>query len=115
MRGDLRDMRKRAGKTLRQVASELGLSPPYISDIERGNRSIPEGRIEQIATVLGVDPKELAKLVWLNHPAYALGIAEGRKLERADVLHWIKTPPPLDLEALHDTIELGHHVSEVKP
>lgn len=42
---DMRALRERAGKTLRAVADAMNLSAPYISDLERGNRSFTEEMI----------------------------------------------------------------------
>lgn len=35
----MRDWRKKAKKTLREVAKAMGYSPPYISDLELGRRA----------------------------------------------------------------------------
>ena len=34
----IREARLKTGRSLRDVAQELGISPPYLSDIERNNR-----------------------------------------------------------------------------
>ncbi len=34
----MRGLRERSGKTLREVAEGAGISPTYLSDLERGNR-----------------------------------------------------------------------------
>lgn len=38
----LREARKAAGMTLRQLASDCGLSVPYLSHMERGKRPVTE-------------------------------------------------------------------------
>jgi transcriptional regulator with XRE-family HTH domain len=36
--GDMRRLRLASGKSLREVADQMGISPAYLSDLERGNR-----------------------------------------------------------------------------
>ena len=38
----LRAVREEAGVSLRQTAKAIGISPMYLSDIERGKRGLPE-------------------------------------------------------------------------
>ncbi len=38
----LRELRQKAGMSLRTVADRLGFTAPYISDLERGNRSFTQ-------------------------------------------------------------------------
>jgi transcriptional regulator with XRE-family HTH domain len=56
----LRKLRRKAGKTLGDIARELRVSVVYLSDVERGNRKpFSNDRIVQIAELLGDDPREL--------------------------------------------------------
>lgn len=48
----MREARKRAGLTLREMARRLGQSAPFVSDLELGRRGWDEKRIEQWADVL---------------------------------------------------------------
>lgn len=48
----MREARLKAGLSLRAMARRLGLSAPFISDLERGRRSWDEGRVERYAGVL---------------------------------------------------------------
>jgi transcriptional regulator with XRE-family HTH domain len=36
--GELRALREKSGISLREMADQLFISPPYLSDLERGNR-----------------------------------------------------------------------------
>ncbi len=56
--GDLlRQMRRKADKTLGDVARELGVSIPYLSDVERGNRKpFTTERLIQLAVFLKANP-----------------------------------------------------------
>jgi len=59
--GDLlRRLRREADKTLGDVARELGVSVPYLSDVERGNRKpFTTERLIQLAMFLKVDAAAL--------------------------------------------------------
>ncbi len=47
------------GRTLRSVAEELGVSPPYIVDIEKGNRRPSEELMTRMARVYDLPEAEL--------------------------------------------------------
>lgn len=52
----LRGERERSGKTMGDLARFLGVSVPYISDVEHGNRSpLTNERILRAAEFLGID------------------------------------------------------------
>lgn len=48
----LRERRKAAGKSLRSVAKAMGFKAPYLSDLERGNRSFSVALIEKYLEAL---------------------------------------------------------------
>ena len=49
----LREVREARGHSLRQVARQAGISAPYLSDIERGNRKAPRvALVQELARVL---------------------------------------------------------------
>jgi transcriptional regulator with XRE-family HTH domain len=59
----LREARKLQGKSLRAVAAKLGISAPYLSDVERGNRApLKPERIKKVAAVLNTDVSQLQAL-----------------------------------------------------
>lgn len=59
----LRALRKKAGKTLGDIAEGLGVSVVYVSDVERGNRPpLRPDLIDRAAGLLGGDAAELHKL-----------------------------------------------------
>lgn len=59
----LRELRESTGKRIKDLAQEMGWTTVYISDIELGRRNPPSpAKIRQIASVLGVDPRELLNL-----------------------------------------------------
>jgi transcriptional regulator with XRE-family HTH domain len=45
-----------AGQTVQSVATALGLSQPYITQIETGRRTAPPETLKKIADVLGIAP-----------------------------------------------------------
>ena len=59
--GDLlRQLRRTADKTLGDVSRELGVSVPYLSDVERGNRNpFTTARLIQLAKFLKADATPL--------------------------------------------------------
>jgi transcriptional regulator with XRE-family HTH domain len=50
----IRDLRRSAGVSLRQLADKAGVSNPYLSQIERGLRKPSAEVLQQIATALRV-------------------------------------------------------------
>lgn len=53
--------RKERGMTLRGLADKLGIAPAYLSDIEKGRRYAPDGKLDEMASLLGLvgDEKDL--------------------------------------------------------
>lgn len=49
----LRACRERKGLSVRAVAKQLKLSTPYLSDVERGRRSITTGNLELLMGIIG--------------------------------------------------------------
>lgn len=52
--GRIRELRKAQGRTLQDVASAVGISVSYLSQIERDVSRLPIGVLQQIADTLGV-------------------------------------------------------------
>lgn len=57
----IREIRKKHGMTLMDLAGRVGVSIPYLSDIERGNRKGSKEVISLIADALEVQADELNK------------------------------------------------------
>ena len=82
----LRRNRREAGKTLGDVATLLGVSVVYISDVERGNRrALNSDRIVKIAKFLGVDAKLLIDAADIERGIIEYDITKAKPLE-ADVV-----------------------------
>lgn len=58
---NIRNVRRDKGLTLRAVAAKVGISVPYLSDIERGFRHGSFSTLEKIADALGVEVSELTE------------------------------------------------------
>lgn len=85
--GDLlRKERRKADKTLGNVARLLGVSVVYLSDVERGNRKpLSNERIVTIAAFLKIDPAALMEAADRERGYIEYDIRKARPLE-ADVV-----------------------------
>jgi transcriptional regulator with XRE-family HTH domain len=57
----LRELRDRADLSLRELAKRIGISSPFLSDIELGRRFPSEEILEKLAAALNVSLTELKK------------------------------------------------------
>jgi transcriptional regulator with XRE-family HTH domain len=68
----VRELRRRRGVTLKQMAAELELSPAYLSALEHGHRGRPTpALVVQICEYFHLiwdDYEEMHHLAWLSHP-----------------------------------------------
>jgi len=55
---ELRRLREKKGLTLRSLAKQVGVSAPFLSDVEHGRRRLT--RLDDVARVLGIKPVQLA-------------------------------------------------------
>ena len=65
-------IRKAAGLTQQDVAAALQVTQPYISELEKGRRLLPnEARVEEIAKILGLGAAQTRQLIaqWNRHRA----------------------------------------------
>ena len=85
--GDLlRRLRRKANRTLGDVARLLGVSVVYLSDIERGNRRpLSRERILKVADFLKIEPTELMEAADRERGVIEYDIRKARPLE-ADVV-----------------------------
>lgn len=69
----LRATRQEADLSMGDLARSLGVSVPYISDVERGNRApLTKENILKVAAVMGVDPAPLLAAAALAKGAFEL-------------------------------------------
>lgn len=108
----LRSRREAARRTLTEVASEAGLSPAHLSEVERGRKEVSTERLLAVAHALGVKPADVyADLARL------LGAAE---VERPS---WPDDPPlklrlataGLPLEALRSVADFSAYLAMANP
>jgi transcriptional regulator with XRE-family HTH domain len=85
-----RDARLERGIPLKRIASELGFTSAYLSDIERGNRNPPaEDKLRLWAAVIGYDPDVFVHLAETDRSSVELSIDGNRiKGELASLLAW---------------------------
>lgn len=73
----LRAERKRSGKTMAVVASHLGFSVPYLSDIERDRRNPPARElVEKIAVLLECPPADLLEAAAVTRGSCELDLSD---------------------------------------
>lgn len=58
----LADHRKRYEYTMRQFADMIGVTAPYLSDIEKGRRAAPDTKLEDIAAALRLTSAERERM-----------------------------------------------------
>jgi transcriptional regulator with XRE-family HTH domain len=70
---EVRNARVKKGVSLRKLSDELGFTPAYVSDIERGNRNPPSPeRVAKWAKVIDVDADRLIHLASIDRPSVEL-------------------------------------------
>ena len=75
--GTIREMREAQKLGLRVAADRLGISPAYLSRIERGKERPPKPElVKRLATLLGGDPDLLFRLAESTDPDLAAYIRE---------------------------------------
>lgn len=95
------ERRKSANKTLRDVAEDLGITAPYLSDIEKTRRNPPEKKLlEKMAIIFNFNNEEKDRMFDLA--------GKGRNEVSADLVEYImETPIVRDAlrKAAHDATE----------
>lgn len=78
----LKNLRQKNNLTLNRLAVLAGMSPSYLSRIERGERSVPNaGILKKIAPHLGLTPEELMRAAGYLDPNSAVKGAKGKGQE----------------------------------
>jgi transcriptional regulator with XRE-family HTH domain len=107
----LRGRREAARRTLSEVATEAGLSPAHLSEVERGRKEMSTERLVAVAHALGIPPAEIyADLARL------LGAESDRR-------SWPDDPPVklrlatagLPLEALRSVADFSAYLAMANP
>src|SRR5690606_9213986 len=79
----LKEMRQAAGLTLREASRKSGVSDPYLSQIETGQRRPGPTILQRLAPVYGVTVHELMERAGHLREVSALEIDERQDLDRA--------------------------------
>lgn len=58
----LREVRQSKGVSLRRLASEIGVSPTFLSDAEKSRRNLSNEHIEKVAKFLKVKPDQIRQM-----------------------------------------------------
>jgi len=107
--GDIiRQQRELAALPLRQLASMVGISNPYLSQIERGLRAPSEQVLEAIATSLRTSADAL-----VEQAAGSTGSAAGAQPEKSAVVAAIDADPDLTARQRQALIEIYTALTEV--
>src|SRR5712692_1117438 len=88
-------LRELRGLTLRELANQVGVSAPFLSDVEHDRRNTD--KLDALAKELGVKPDDLKKL-------------DGRV--PADLKKWMQANPAI-MSALDDLRRSGHDVEQL--
>ena len=106
----LREHRKSAKLTQKQLAAKLGVVQSVVSDWERGEKPIPDDRINQLADVLKLSPDELepeARFIrgfadiykWRREAALHRGLDQAAKLILVTLPAWLEEPVEISNKA----------------
>lgn len=107
----LRELRRKKGVTLKQMAGALELSPAYLSALEHGHRGRPTpALIVQICEYFHLiwdDYEEMHRIARLSHPRVVVDTS-GLSPEATEVANLLAERighlPPLALKTLRDTL-----------
>ena len=105
----LRDARKQTDPTLslRGVASKIGISPTYLSKIERGEQPASEKTIRKLAEVLGVSADEIfAHANRIDPDLEKTLTSHEAPAQMAALLRRVATLPPEKLKTAEDLIKV---------
>jgi len=107
----LRLRRVAAGRTLSEIASEAGLSPAHLSEVERGRKEVSTERLLAVAHALDVRPAEiysdLARLLGGGPEQHAWPEDPPAKLRLATA--------SLPLEALRSVADFSAYLAMANP
>lgn len=78
------ERRKEKGLTLRETAKKLGITAPYLSDVEKGNRdSFDLAKLEKLSEILELTEEQKSKMMDFA--------GEDRGEVAPDLIHYAKT------------------------
>ncbi len=106
----VRELRELEKVGLRKFAEKVGMSPTYLSKVERGDFPPPsEAKVKAIAEALGQDPDELLASAG-RFPSELAGIIRQQPREMADFL---RAADGLTAEKMQQLVEQAKRLKEV--
>ncbi|MBX3353966.1 MAG: helix-turn-helix transcriptional regulator [Phycisphaeraceae bacterium] len=97
-------------KGLREMAGLLGISPPHLTDIEKGNRSPSEDLLVRISKLYNMDEIEL-RTAWEKVDTVVNNVAKKNSTTMRRVPEFLRTASDLTDEQWQDAIR---HVQNLK-
>lgn len=90
MRIRISELRKAKGISQSDLAARIGISGPYLAQLEKGVRKITMERQKEIADALGVDPRDLVDFSSSDEQIEQIMSAFNRASasDRAMILSW---------------------------
>lgn len=80
-------MREGAKQSMGEVARRLGVTVPFLSDVERGNRGpLAPAKLLVVCALLGVDPTELLELAARSRGTFELDATTPERARAGAVL-----------------------------
>lgn len=122
MRVDLRGLRSRLGLSLRELGEECGMSPSYISELERGVYGGGEALERILAVLEGLDMRQRMSTMWHSRlerkfepgRAYLVEDQPLRYLRKEGKHHLFRGPGGGWLTAFTDAQFVGVTIREIK-
>jgi transcriptional regulator with XRE-family HTH domain len=103
----IRKLRKRRGKSLRQLAEQVGVTHAYIAQLESGSRASPKDSVViALANELGEDPDVLLVIAG-RIPDGLVTIIQEHPFEFAEILRRLKGAPKEKLDRVAREIRDG--------
>src|SRR4051794_21179563 len=88
----LRERREGLGLTRKELADRAGLSYPYVSQLETGDREPSMDALGKLAAGLGIDPAELVTGMTERGPAQDSELRPASAPREAPGSRWVRNP-----------------------
>lgn len=110
----LREKRRHAGRTMAELARVLGVSVPYVSDVERGNRApFDQRKLHAAADFLGADVDELLTAAAVTRGCFRIDLSDNpvaRSTAAALVRTWTELTDD-ELRQIRRIVESGERAA----
>ena len=110
----IRNLRNQHGRSIREVAQEAGVSPAFLSAVERGDTDISVGRLARVAHVFGHDLGSLLGYSARRSQPRIIGPDAQLRLPRGKGVEFTAIPiPGTTLEMMIARVEPHMHFEDV--